>query len=233
VELTFNKQLSHYRVRKTKLLKVFVAFMLVPGLIFSYSCERDQTKEESEEKTVENIEGQIMSESKRGNPMVVMSTSEGDIRIELYSDKAPITVENFLAYANEGFYHGTIFHRVIPGFMIQGGGFTPDMNQKPTKAPIKNEADNGLTNDKGTIAMARTSAVDSATSQFFINHNDNNSLNHGSRDFGYAVFGKVVDGMDVVDKIAGVKNGSKGMHQNVPEEVVMIESVRVLKPENK
>jgi len=229
LKLNSDKTLYAHKLVSNNFMKIFIILILAPYLLISYGCERNQSKQKSSEKT----EGQIMSESKRGNPMVIMSTSEGNIKIELYMDKAPITVENFLGYAKEGFYDGTIFHRVIPGFMIQGGGFTPDMHQKPTKAPIKNEADNGLTNDKGTIAMARTSAVDSATSQFFINHSDNNSLNHGSRDFGYAVFGKVIDGMDVVDKIAGVKNGSKGMHQNVPEEVVMIESVRVLKPENK
>lgn len=162
--------------------------------------------------------------------MVVMSTSKGDVKIELYPDLAPITVKNFLSYAKDGFYDGTIFHRVIPGFMIQGGGFTPDMKQKDTREPIKNEADNGLKNDKGTIAMARTNVVDSATSQFFINQADNDFLNHGSRDFGYAVFGKVVEGIDVVDKIAAVRTGSTGMYQDVPEEPVVIESVRIIEP---
>ncbi len=165
--------------------------------------------------------------------MVIMSTSVGDIKIELYQDKAPITVENFLSYANEGFFDGTIFHRVIPNFMIQGGGFSQDMQQKPTNAPIKNEADNGLKNDAGTIAMARTGDVDSATSQFFINHRDNDFLNHGSRDFGYAVFGKVVEGMDVVNKIAGVKTGRLGSFQDVPLEPVVIKSVHVVKSEEK
>ncbi|HWP93721.1 MAG TPA: peptidylprolyl isomerase [Thermodesulfobacteriota bacterium] len=157
-----------------------------------------------------------------------MTTSLGDIKIELYPDKAPITVENFLSYAKDGFYNGTIFHRVIPGFMIQGGGFTPNMEQKPTKSPIKNEADNGLKNEPGTIAMARTSVVDSATSQFFINQVDNQFLNHGSRDFGYAVFGKVVEGMDVVNKIAQVKTGRVGPFQDVPLEPVVIESVKIV-----
>jgi peptidyl-prolyl cis-trans isomerase A (cyclophilin A) len=173
------------------------------------------------------------TESEGGNPIVIMSTSMGDIKIELYPDKAPVTVKNFLSYVNDGFYDGTIFHRVIPGFMIQGGGFTSDMQQKPTKPPIKNEANNGLKNETGTIAMARTSVVDSATSQFFINLTYNDFLNHGSRDFGYAVFGKVVEGMDVVNKIAGVKTGSRGMHQDVPLEPVVIKSVRVLESGSK
>lgn len=165
--------------------------------------------------------------------MVMMSTSLGDIKIELYQDKAPITVQNFLSYVNEGFFDGTIFHRVIPNFMIQGGGFTHDMQQKPTKGPIKNEADNGLKNDTGTIAMARTGVVDSATSQFFINQAANDFLNHGPRDFGYAVFGKVVEGMDVVNKIAGVQTGRVGSFQDVPVEPVVIISVRVVGSETK
>lgn len=173
------------------------------------------------------------AKSKGGNRVVIMSTSMGDIKIELYLDKAPETVKNFLSYVNDKFYDGTIFHRVIPGFMIQGGGFTPDMKQKPTKAPIKNEADNGLKNDTGTIAMARTSVVDSATSQFFINLVDNDFLNHGDRDFGYAVFGKVIEGMDVVRKIAGVKTANHGPFQDVPVEPVVIKSVHVIGQEGK
>jgi len=161
-----------------------------------------------------------------GNPVVVIKTNKGEIRVELMADKAPITVKNFLAYADEGFYDGTIFHRVIDGFMIQGGGFGKDMEQKPTKAPIKNEADNGLKNDRGTLAMARTSQVDSATAQFFINLTNNDFLNHGERDFGYAVFAKVVGGMDVVDQIAKVRTGRQGPHEAVPTEPVVIESVK-------
>jgi len=160
--------------------------------------------------------------------VVIISTSKGDIKVELFKNEAPITVENFLSYANDGFYDGTIFHRVIPNFMIQGGGFTPDFVQKETKAPIKNEATNGLKNDRGTLAMARTQVVDSATSQFFINVVDNDFLNNGARDYGYAVFGKVTDGMDVVDAIAGVSTANKGMHGNVPTEDVVIESVKVV-----
>ena len=150
--------------------------------------------------------------------MVIIETSLGDIHVELDADKAPVSVENFLAYVDDQYYDGTIFHRVIPNFMIQGGGMDEDMRQKPTRDPIKNEADNGLENARGTLAMARTQVVDSATSQFF--------LNHGGRDFGYAVFGKVTDGMDVVDKIAGVKTGNRGPHGDVPVEPVHLVSVR-------
>lgn len=165
------------------------------------------------------------------NPMVLMSTSMGDIKIELYEDKAPVTVKNFLSYVNDKFYDGTIFHRVIPGFMIQGGGFDKGMNQKPTKAPIKNEAGNGLKNDVGTLAMARTGVVDSATAQFFINVKDNTFLNHRDETpngFGYAVFGKVVEGMDVARKIENVSTSTKGMNQNVPVEPVIIKSITVV-----
>jgi peptidyl-prolyl cis-trans isomerase A (cyclophilin A) len=156
-------------------------------------------------------------------PVVVLETTLGNIEIQLEPEKAPITVKNFLAYVDAGFYDGTVFHRVIPGFMIQGGGFDADLHQKETRAPIKNEASNGLENERGTVAMARTSNPDSATAQFFINLKDNDFLNHGSRDEGYAVFGHVVGGMDVVDKIAGVSTGNRGMHQNVPTEPVVIE----------
>jgi len=155
-----------------------------------------------------------------------MSTSLGDITIELDAENAPITVENFLAYVDEGFYDGTIFHRVIPGFVLQGGGFAADMEQKSTHAPIKNEADNGLKNERGTLSMARTPEVDSATSQFFINLVDNAFLDHGTRDFGYAVFARVTEGMDVVDKVAAVETGNHGMHQGVPVEPVVIVSAR-------
>jgi cyclophilin family peptidyl-prolyl cis-trans isomerase len=168
----------------------------------------------------------------KGNPMVVLSTSMGDIKIELYQDKAPITVKNFLDYVKAGYYDGTIFHRVIPGFMIQGGGLNPDMQDKREgqKAPIKNESDNGLKNETGTLAMARTSVPDSATSQFFINVKDNTFLNRESAQdkVGYAVFGKVVDGMDVVKKIEQVKTTTKGPHQNVPVDIVTIKSAKVV-----
>jgi peptidyl-prolyl cis-trans isomerase A (cyclophilin A) len=162
------------------------------------------------------------------NPRVLLSTSLGDIEIELAQDKAPISVQNFLGYVDSGYYSGTIFHRVIPNFMVQGGGFDGNMKQKNSGAPIRNEADNGLRNDRGTIAMARTSARDSATSQFFINHRDNDFLNHSSRDFGYAVFGKVVRGMDVVDRIAQVPTGRFGPHGDVPRQAVEILSVKRL-----
>ena len=159
-----------------------------------------------------------------------METTMGTITLELNEAKAPETVANFVRYANEGHYDGTIFHRVIDGFMVQGGGFTKDMNQKETHEPIRNEAMNGLRNDRGTIAMARTMVVDSATSQFFINLVDNDFLNFTSpspQGFGYAVFGKVTDGMDVVDAIAKVKTGFAGPHQNVPEEAIVIKKVTV------
>ena len=154
----------------------------------------------------------------------------GTITLELDADKAPETVANFVKYAKDGHYDGTIFHRVIDGFMIQGGGFTKDMNQKETRAPIRNEAMNGLKNRRGTIAMARTMVVDSATSQFFINLVDNDFLdfqNPTPQGFGYAVFGKVTDGLDVVDAIAKVKTGFSGPHQNVPETAVVIKKVSV------
>jgi peptidyl-prolyl cis-trans isomerase A (cyclophilin A) len=162
-------------------------------------------------------------------PKVRMETSVGAITIELFPDKAPATVTNFLRYVDEGFYNGTVFHRVIPGFMIQGGGYTPQMQEKATHAPIKNEADNGLKNDRGSIAMARTSDPNSATAQFFINLKDNDFLNHtgkSTRGWGYAVFGKVISGMDVVDKIAAVTTGAhpKGL-RDVPKTPVVIEKV--------
>ena len=162
------------------------------------------------------------------NPVVLIETSLGNIKVELFADKAPVTVKNFLSYAEDKFYDGTIFHRVIPQFMIQGGGFTPQMQQKKTREAIKNESDNGLSNERGTLAMARTPDPDSATSQFFINLKDNTFLDKAqSRDrVGYCVFGKVIDGMDVVDKIAGVRTGNRGGHQNVPVEPVIIKSVR-------
>ncbi|MDR6676062.1 peptidylprolyl isomerase [Pseudomonas oryzihabitans] len=156
------------------------------------------------------------------NPHVLISTNKGDIEVELNADKAPVSTANFLAYVDSGFYKGTLFHRVIPGFMIQGGGYTRDMQEKRTKAPIKNEADNGLKNLRGTLAMARTSDVNSATSQFFINVENNAFLDHGSRDFGYAVFGKVVRGMEVVDQIAGVQTIRQGMLRDIPREPVII-----------
>jgi cyclophilin family peptidyl-prolyl cis-trans isomerase len=163
---------------------------------------------------------------KGGNPVVLLETSMGNVKVELYPDKAPITVKNFLMYVKEGHYDGLVFHRVIRDFMIQGGGFTPDMKEKrPAHPPIRNEAGNGLRNDRGTIAMARTAVVDSATAQFFINVVNNDFLNHTNKTpqgFGYAVFGKVVEGMDVVDKIRNVSTGSAGRFQDVPKDHVAI-----------
>jgi cyclophilin family peptidyl-prolyl cis-trans isomerase len=162
------------------------------------------------------------------NPKVIMKTSMGDITLELYMDKAPVTVKNFLGYVDDKFYDGTIFHRVIKGFMIQGGGHTADMNKKPTKGAIKNEADNGLSNKKGTIAMARMPDPHSATAQFFINHGDNDNLDFSAKtdqDYGYCVFGKVIAGMDVVDAIANVKIMTRRGMQNVPRETIEIISV--------
>lgn len=162
------------------------------------------------------------------DPMVVMHTSLGDIEIEVFADDAPETAANFLQYVRDGFYDGTIFHRVIPGFVIQGGGFNADYQQKSTRAPITNESDNGLDNDRGTLSMARTSDPDSATSQFFVNLSDNPPLNARGGQPGYAVFGKVTDGMDVVDKIADVPTGAAGpFRQDVPQQTVTIESAEV------
>ncbi|HWP57973.1 MAG TPA: peptidylprolyl isomerase [Candidatus Acidoferrales bacterium] len=172
----------------------------------------------------------MTNEPKTRNPTVLMTTSKGDIRIELFADRAPITVKNFLSYVGEKFYDGLIFHRVIPGFMIQGGGFDAAMRQKSTHSPIKNEATNGLKNKRGTIAMARTAVVDSATAQFFINVNDNDFLDHrdaSAEGYGYAVFGRVIEGLDVVRQIETVRTTSRGFHRDVPVEAVVIHSVRL------
>ena len=174
--------------------------------------------------------GIACAESKK-NPVVTLETSLGNVKIELYEKEAPLSVRNFLDYTKSGFYSGTIFHRVIPGFMVQGGGFTVDLRQKPTNAPIVNEAGNGLKNLRGTLAMARTSIVDSATAQFFINTVNNDFLNQRDKTeygYGYAVFGKVVEGMNVVDKIAAVKTITRGF-PDVPETPVIIKSVKLLK----
>ena len=178
---------------------------------------------DQDSKITENMENDMTQ--------VTISTSIGDIQLELDGEKAPITVENFKTIASSGYYEGTIFHRVINGFMVQGGGLTADMNNKSSgTSPIQNEANNGLSNDRGTIAMARTGDPHSATSQFFINHKDNSFLNHTgetSQGWGYAVFGKVTEGMEVVDKIADMPTGSSGAYQDVPEEVITIESVTI------
>lgn len=171
----------------------------------------------------------LQAEESADNVHVLMKTSAGDIELELDRSKAPLSVDNFLTYVESKHYDGTIFHRVIRDFMIQGGGFSADMRQKATLPPIKNEAENGLKNTRGSIAMARTSVIDSATSQFFINVKDNSFLDHGARDFGYAVFGKVVKGMDVVDSIATSPTGAR----DIPRESILIESVSVISDANK
>jgi cyclophilin family peptidyl-prolyl cis-trans isomerase len=172
--------------------------------------------------------GAVTVGARAANPVVIMETSMGTLKIELFEDKAPITVKNFLGYVDDKFYDGTVFHRVIPDFMVQGGGMQPGMKEKKTKGTIKNESANGLENSRGTLAMARTSAPDSASSQFFINVKDNGFLNRNqSRDgVGYCVFGKVIEGMDVVDKIRAVRTGSKGGHDDVPVEDVTIKSAK-------
>ena len=197
--------------------KFSTSFFIATFLILVSSC--------SENNNVAKVEQQ----KEKAMTEVIIKTSLGDINLELNNEKAPITVENFISIAESGYYEGTIFHRVINGFMIQGGGLTADMSNKSSgTSPIQNEANNGLTNDRGTIAMARTMDPHSATSQFFINHKDNGFLNHTgetSQGWGYAVFGVVTDGMDVVDQIAEVATGSSGAYQDVPQEVITIESV--------
>ena len=169
------------------------------------------------------------SASAQSNPVVVIETSLGNITVELYQDEAPISVENFLTYVRDDFYAGTIFHRVIKGFMVQGGGMTEDMVRKATNPPIKNEATNGLRNERGTLAMARTAVVDSATAQFFINVANNRALNHESEtqaEYGYAVFGKVIDGMDVVVEIEDTPTTTAGPYRDVPSTPVIIKSIQ-------
>ena len=172
-----------------------------------------------------------MNSDAASNPRVLLETSKGDVTIELFAAEAPKTVENFLAYVRSGHFDGTVFHRVIPNFMVQGGGFTAEMSQKPTREPIQNEADNGLKNEKGTLAMARTMQPHSASAQFFINTADNKFLDHTGKNpqgWGYAVFAKVVGGMDVVAAIEKVPTGSRGGHQDVPVEPVVIRSAKVV-----
>ena len=183
-------------------------------LFFFSACSADEKQSTAKTTTVNDSEN-----------TVILLTNKGNIKLKLYPEKAPITVKNFLSYIDSGFYNNTIFHRIIPGFVIQGGGFSKEMDKKKTVAPIKNEADNGLKNLRGTLSMARTNIVNSATSQFFINLKDNDSLDHGSRDFGYAVFAEVIEGMEIVDKIASVKTTNSPM-PNIPVEQVVIESVK-------
>ncbi len=194
------------------------------------SCTKEQTmSKESKETAKPKQATETPKKAEGAATRVTLETSMGNIVIELNEKAAPVTVKNFLGYAQAGFYNGMIFHRVIANFMIQGGGFTADMQQKQTGQPIINEASNGLKNDRGTIAMARTNNPNSATSQFFINHKNNDFLNYsGPGNPGYAVFGKVVEGMNVVDKIAGVATGEKYPHQNVPVEPVVIKSASVM-----
>lgn len=199
---------------------VSIAAML--GMLAACCLAAETPKAEEAAAADNQAEGKAVTE-------VIIETSMGTMKAELYPDKAPETVKNFLGYVDEAFYDGTIFHRVIKGFMIQGGGFTPDMKQKQTRAPVKNEARNGLKNDRGTLAMARTQVVDSATSQFFINHKDNDSLNFRAptaQGFGYCVFGEVIEGMDVVDAIKVVPTGNAAGMGDVPKEPVVIVSVR-------
>lgn len=197
--------------------KFSTSFFIATLLILVSSCAENNNVAE-----VEQQKEKVMTE-------VIIKTSLGDINLELNNEKAPITVENFKSIAESGYYEGTIFHRVINGFMIQGGGLTADMSNKSSgTSPIQNEANNGLLNDRGTIAMARTMDPHSATSQFFINHKDNGFLNHTgetSQGWGYAVFGKVIEGMDIIDQIADVATGSSGAYQDVPQEVITIDSV--------
>ncbi len=199
------------------------AITLLLGFGFVLGCGTDATTHSlSASPTPAAKEKQAMQ--------IIIETSLGSMTAELYPDKAPITVANMLSYIDDKFYDDTIFHRVIDGFMIQGGGFTKTMSQKPTKSPIKNEADNGLSNTRGTLAMARTMVVDSATCQFFINLEDRNTFlnfrNKTPQEWGYCVFGKVIEGMEVMDKIAKVPTGFAGPHQNVPTEPVVILSIR-------
>lgn len=194
------------------MMKFLYAFLAIVAIALIYLFIKDYRTMETQDTT-------------QKNPTVLLKTSLGNITVELYPQKAPLTVKNFLHYVDEGHYNQTIFHRVIDGFMLQGGGFTADLRQKKTAAPIKNEAANGLKNDRGTIAMARTQEVDSATSQFFINVADNAFLDYRSnnpQEFGYCVFGKVVDGMDVVDKIRAVKTTTKGPYRDVPADTIEI-----------
>ena len=201
------------------MLKDIFVVLIVTTVCFFIGC--DKQSQENKQSSVK--ESNAMTAQSKTATKVRISTSKGDIVVELNEEKAPVTCDNFLQYVKDKFYDGTIFHRVIKDFMIQGGGFTANMLQKPVRPAIINEAKNGLKNDRGTIAMARTSNPDSATAQFFINHKNNDFLNYGVRDAGYAVFGKVVSGMDVVDKIAQVPTKPG----DVPVETIIIKSIRV------
>ncbi len=206
-----------------KTLKIIVVIGL--AVLLASGCKDRSQKEEPDNGKQQETP---VKEPTVQNTQVRLTTNFGDIVIELDSDKAPISTANFLAYANQGFYEGTIFHRVIAGFMIQGGGFTADMQKKKTNPPIKNEASNGLKNTRGTVAMARTNDPDSATSQFFINLVDNKYLDYKAVSSGYAVFGKVVEGMETVDKIGAVKTGVTAGMKDVPTQPVVIESAKLV-----
>lgn len=211
---------QYFTIRQT--LRFSRAMTFVLGLLMAFTLSIAQA-----DTTLTTQQGTTMST----NPQVLLKTNKGDITIELDAEKAPKTVENFINYVNAGFYNGTIFHRVINNFMIQGGGFEAGMAQKDTNASIENEANNGLKNDRYTLAMARTNDPHSATAQFFINVADNDFLNHTNptpNGWGYAVFGKVVEGTEIVDAIKGVKTGSKGFHQDVPVDDVIIESATLV-----
>jgi len=215
-------------IKPNQLLIAFVSFFIMLGGCNAQETKATDTKEAKTSVTPKTKPGEKMS----ANPVVKFETSKGNITVELDVEKAPKTVANFIAYVEDGFYDGIIFHRVIPNFMIQTGGMLPDMSEKPNKDKIKNEANNGLKNDRGTLAMARTPDPHSASSQFFINLKDNDFLNFTSESqagWGYAVFGKVTDGMDVVDEIAKVETGTKNGHGDVPTEAITITKASVVK----
>jgi cyclophilin family peptidyl-prolyl cis-trans isomerase len=206
---------------------MFIIAML--SLVFATSLSSDGAAQDKTRVQVPPLQAPAPTPAP-GNPVAVISTSMGDITVELFKDKAPVSVENFLQYVTEGFYAGTIFHRVKPGFVIQGGGYTPEMAERGTRAPILNEAPNGLKNTRGTLAMARTRQLRSATSQFYINVVNNSAFDHrgyAPEDYGYAVFGRVLDGMEVVDKISTTPTGSKDGHEDVPLTPVVIKSITV------
>jgi cyclophilin family peptidyl-prolyl cis-trans isomerase len=218
-----------------KRMACFVSILMAASAILCFVSVSAVTGQEQKDPSPQTAPatGEKAKSAESDHPRVTMKTSMGEIVLELDRKRAPVTVENFLQYAKDGFYNGTLFHRVIPDFMIQGGGMEPGMKKKPTRSPIKNEATNGLKNKTGTIAMARTSVVDSATGQFFINCKDNSFLDHrdtSSRGYGYAVFGKVVEGMDVVRKIEKAPTGVKGGHRDVPLEDITIVSVEIQTP---
>lgn len=200
-------------------MKSFISNLIVLTMtvLFISACSADEPPAAPEKPAAE-----------AGKNMVLLDTNQGKIKIRLFPEKAPVTVQNFLAYVDAGFYNDTVFHRVIPDFVIQGGGFSSGMKRKETRPPIKNEADNGLKNKRATLSMARTNAVNSATSQFFINLKDNDFLDHSDRSFGYAVFAEVIEGMDVVDKIAKVRTGSTPM-RDCPVEPVIIQTAERMK----